>query len=100
MTAPTKRPPFEPPAIANFSDEVYFSLIRYSAAAIQSSHTFCFFSLVPDRCQFSPYSPPPRKLATAYTPPCSNNITCATLNAGVKLILKPPYAYSIVGLVP
>ena len=70
--------------------EVYFSLIRYSAAAIKSSNTFCFCILVPASCHFLPYSPPPRKLGTAYTPPCSIHTAFTTLKAGVKLTLKPP----------
>ena len=32
---------------------------------IKSSKTFCLFILVPAKCHFFPYSPPPRKLATA-----------------------------------
>ncbi len=41
-TAPTSRPPLLPPAIASFGAEVYLSPIRYSAAAMKSSKTFCF----------------------------------------------------------
>ena len=48
--APTSRPPFEPPRIASLSDEVYFSAMRYSAAAMKSSKTFCLFSSMPALC--------------------------------------------------
>src|SRR5690606_40942147 len=61
MVAPTNNPPFDPPRMANFSDEVYLFSIKYSAAAIKSSNTFCFCILVPALCHFLPYSPPPRK---------------------------------------
>lgn len=46
-------------------DAVYFWAIRYSAAAIKSSNTFCFCKTVPDSCHFLPNSPPPRIFATA-----------------------------------
>ena len=61
--APTKRPPLEPPWMTSLSLQVYFSLIRYSAAAIKSSNPFCLFRRRPWLCHFSPYSPPPRILA-------------------------------------
>ena len=44
---------------------MYFSLTRYSAAAMKSSKTFCFFSNMPALCHSSPYSPPPRMFAVA-----------------------------------
>ena len=65
MTAPTSRPPFEPPSMARRGVDVYFSLMRYSAAAMKSSKTFCFLSSMPPLCQASPYSPPPRRLGWA-----------------------------------
>ncbi len=37
----------------------------HSAAAMKSSNTFCLRSRMPARCQASPYSPPPRRFATA-----------------------------------
>src|SRR6266513_1105559 len=43
---------------------VYFSFIKYSAAAAKSSNTFCFFVRLPALCQSSPSSPPPRIFAT------------------------------------
>ena len=39
--------------------------ISHSAAAMKSSKTFCFLSLVPAWCHSSPYSPPPRRFAWA-----------------------------------
>ena len=81
----------ERPEIASVCGEVTFSRIRYSAAAMKSSKTFCFLPSMPAWCQASPYSAPPRRLATAYTPPRSmKGATCAA-NAGVMLMLKPPY---------
>src|SRR4051812_45069763 len=69
MQAPTKRPPFEPPLITNFSLLVYLFSIKYSAAAMKSSNTFCFFSLVPALCHSSPYSDPPLMFATTLLKP-------------------------------
>ena len=63
--APTRRPPLLPPWMASFGVEVYFSLIRYSAAAMKSSNTFCFFCSRPASYHAWPYSPPPRRFATA-----------------------------------
>ena len=57
MTAPTSRPPFDPPWIASRSLDVYLFAISHSAAAMKSSKTFCFFSFIPCLCQSSPYSP-------------------------------------------
>ena len=65
MTAPTSSPPFEPPCAASFAGDVYLLAISHSAAAMKSSKTFCFFSLVPASCQASPYSLPPRMLTLA-----------------------------------
>ena len=65
IQAPTSKPPLEPPTIAILSLLVYLSLIRYSAAAMKSSNTFCFCIFVPAMCQSSPYSPPPRRLTCA-----------------------------------
>jgi len=33
--------------MASRADEVYFSRMRYSAAAMKSSNTFCFFPRMP-----------------------------------------------------
>ena len=76
--------------IASFSCEVYFSAISHSAAAMKSSNTFCFFTFLPAWCQSSPYSPPPRRLATATTPPMSIHAAYSTENNGVSEMLKPP----------
>src|SRR5690606_5317690 len=100
ITAPTNRPPLEPPATPNFSAEVYPASMRYSAAEMKSSNTFCFCSFVPASCHFWPYSPPPRRLATAYTPPCSSRLIFDVLIDGVRLMLNPAYPYNNVGLLP
>ncbi len=73
ITAPTSRPPFEPPMMPSVCGEAYVSWTRYSAAAMKSSNTFCFFSNIPASCQASPYSLPPRMLAVTQTPPRSRN---------------------------
>ena len=67
-----------------------FASTRYSAAAMKSSKTFCLFASMPARCHASPYSPPPRRLATAYTPPGSSHASVVAENAGVQRIWKPP----------
>src|SRR5690606_40366659 len=59
------KPPFDPPWQARYSGDVKPSLIKYSAAAIKSSITFCFCIFVPASCHFSPYSPPPLRLTIA-----------------------------------
>ena len=63
--APTSKPPLLRPLIASLGVEVYFSAISHYAAATKSSNTFCFCSFVPALCHASPYSEPPRRLATA-----------------------------------
>ncbi len=57
MQAAVRRPPFDPPRIANLLGEVKPSLIRYSAAAMKSSYEFCLFEMIPALCHSSPYSP-------------------------------------------
>lgn len=42
--------------MAHFLDDVYLLSIKYSAAAIKSSKTFCWLNLAPAKCHFSPYS--------------------------------------------
>src|SRR5258707_1175202 len=79
---------------------VYLFAINHSAAAMKSTNTFCLFSFVPARCHSSPYSPPPRRLATAYTPPISIQTSLLTENHGVTLILNPPYPKRYVGFRP
>ena len=71
MEAPISKPPFDRPVMAKCSGDVYLLAIKYSAAANQSSKTFCFFSNMACSCQVSPYSPPPRRLGRANQPPCS-----------------------------
>ncbi len=90
MQAPTSRPPFDPPEIASFGVEVYRSAISHSAAAMKSSKTFCFLSFVPAWCHSSPYSPPPRRLGTAYRPPISIQARTDGLKPGVSEMLNPP----------
>jgi len=65
MQAEVSRPPLEPPMMASFSGLVNLFCIRNSAAAIKSSKTFCFLSSIPALCHSSPYSAPPRILASA-----------------------------------
>ena len=89
-TAPTSRPPLLPPKIASFGVEVYLLAISHSAAAMKSSKTFCFFARLPASCHSSPYSAPPRRLATAYMPPISIHAIMLGLNEGSTLTLKPP----------
>ena len=50
MTAPTSRPPFDPPWMASLAGDVYLLAMSHSAAAMKSSKTFCFFSFVPASC--------------------------------------------------
>ena len=69
--APTRSPPFDPPEMASCPAVVNPSRIRASAAPRKSSNTFCLRSSIPARCHSSPSSLPPRRLATAYTPPAS-----------------------------
>ena len=82
-TAPISSPPFEPPRIASFFDDVYFCEIKYSALAMKSSNTFCFFASIPASCHARPYSPPPRITATAKTPPIDTHCNINGENAGV-----------------
>ena len=90
MTAPTSRPPLDPPSIPSLSLAVYFASIRYSAAAMKSSKTFCLFPNMPALCQVSPYSPPPRRLGSAKTTPCSSRPMSSGLKYGWLLMLNPP----------
>ena len=57
---------------------------------MKSSNTFCFLCRMPARCHSSPYSPPPRRLATAKTPPASSHGKMPVVNVGRSLTLKPP----------
>jgi hypothetical protein len=66
-----EQPPLEWPSIASFGVTVTLLAMSHSAAAMKSSKTFCLSSFVPALCHASPYSPPPRRLATASTPPRS-----------------------------
>uniref|UniRef100_A0A224XZV3 Putative secreted protein n=1 Tax=Panstrongylus lignarius TaxID=156445 RepID=A0A224XZV3_9HEMI len=78
--------------MANILLFVYLFSIKYSAAAWKSSKTFCLFSKRPASCHFSPYSPPPRRFATATTPfKCFIKTNLNVLYTGCKLTLNPPY---------
>ena len=90
-TAPTSSPPLDTPWMASFDGRVYPLLMRYSAAPMKSSNTFCLCSFVPASCHFSPYSLPPRMFADAYTTPCSSSARRSALNAGKVPMLNPPY---------
>ena len=69
-----------------FDGDVYPRSIRCCSTAAKSSKTFCLFVRFPCRCHGSPYSPPPRRLATAQTMPWSSR-TCRTgLNDGDRLV--------------
>ena len=69
---------------------MYLLAIRYSAAAIKSSKTVCFFPSIPARCQSSPNSPPPRRFASARIPPCSAQTSASGQQYGVSLTSNPP----------
>src|SRR5258707_7645001 len=86
--APTRRPPLLPPPIASLGVDVYLLATSHSAAPMKSSKTFCLFFFIPASCQASPYSPPPRRLATAYTPPSSSHVRLEAENVGVREIPK------------
>ncbi len=90
IVAPTSSPPLLRPPIASLLGAVYFSSMRYSAAAMKSSKTFCLRSLVPAWCHASPNSPPPRRLGIANTPPISIHTTLGTENIGPSGMLNPP----------
>src|SRR5271154_2575151 len=91
IEAPISSPPFERPRIAKCSGEVYLFAIRYSAAANQSSNTFCFFSNIAALCQSSPYSSPPRRFGSANHPPRCSHHAYSGFQLGVSLKAKPPY---------
>jgi hypothetical protein len=76
--------------MASFGVDVYFSAISHSAAAMKSSKTFCLLRCLPAWCHSSPYSPPPRRLAIATTPPISIHAAYSTENIGVIEMLNPP----------
>src|SRR5271156_4057462 len=67
---------------------------------MKSSNTFCFFSNMPARCQSSPNSPPPRRLASAKTPPRSVHQAAVAEKEGVRDTLNPPYAVIRTGRLP
>ena len=66
----------------------------------KSSKTFCLRSSRPASCQALPYSPPPRRFATASRPPRSSHAARSAENTGVSATSNPPYAYSSAGTSP
>jgi len=92
MTAPTNAPPLLPPWQTSFSLQVHPSLMRYLPHSSKSENATGLFSLIAALCHSSPNSPPPRMLATQYSPPvCSNIVAVEEENEGLSEILKPPY---------
>src|SRR5258706_186219 len=85
--APTSSPPFDPPMIPSFAGDVYFSFTRYSATAMKSSNTFCFFSRLPALCHASPYSAPPRMLTVTQMPPTSSHAGTSPRQVDIALRL-------------
>ena len=53
---------------------------------------------MPARCQSSPSSEPPRRPATAHTPPASQWATATALYSGLIVMAKPPYPVRMVGV--
>ena len=90
MAAPTSSPPLDPPRMARRSRLVRPSATSQSAAAWKSSNTCCLLARIPARCQSSPYSPPPRMPAMAYTPPASQKATRPGAKPGEEAMAKPP----------
>ncbi len=75
-------------------------VVRKRAHASKSSNTFCLLVKLPARCHFSPYSPPPRRFAMAYTTPRSKSGRKVGSKYGGKLMPYPPYPVSRAGLFP
>src|SRR5215470_1633494 len=98
--APTSRPPLEPPSIAIRSARDQPESASQRAQAQKSSNTFCLTASMPSSRQALPYSPPPRRLATASMPPVSSHAACSTRNEGVIGMSNPPYPYSSTGTSP
>src|SRR6202035_2640136 len=98
--APTSSPPFDPPEMASCPEVVHPCRISASAAQRKSSKTFCLCSSIPARCHSSPSSLPPRRLATAYTPPASTQASADGEYGGVRLMSTPPYPVSSAGRGP
>src|SRR3972149_6505249 len=69
MHAPTSNPPLLPPPIESLGVEVYLFSMRYSAAAMKSSKTFCLFSFRPASCHSLPAPPAPRIFPPPPPPP-------------------------------
>ena len=67
-------------------------LASQRAQAQKSSKVFCLAARLPASCQARPYSPPPRRQATASIPPRSSQTAQVGENDGVVLTATPPYA--------
>ena len=87
--APTSRPPLEPPVIASLGSGVVLRDEPLGRRDEVFEHHL-LVRAVACRCHFSPYSPPPRMLAMAYTPPISSHAMCAGLKVGSMEIPNPP----------
>src|SRR5229473_327325 len=92
--------PLEAPWIAIRSARDQPDSASQPAQAQKSSKTFCLAASMPPSCQARPYSPPPRRLATASMPPVSSHAACSTPNDGVMGMSNPPYPYSSTGTSP
>src|SRR3546814_17771757 len=95
------RPTLQPPSAARCCGEVILRATRSFATAAKSSLALCRLSGSAAWCQRGPYSPPPRMLATTYTPPRSSQpLPTVPEYDGVSEISKPPSPYSRVGALP
>src|ERR1700733_7071119 len=88
--APTSRPPLEPPLIAMRAAVDQPEPASQRAQAQKSSKVFCLAARLPAWCQVLPYSPPPRRQATASIPPRSSQTVQVGENDGVVLTATPP----------
>jgi CubicO group peptidase (beta-lactamase class C family) len=80
----------EPPMIEIRSRRDQPEVASHSAHAQKSSNTFCLLARRPASCQARPYSPPPRRFATASRPPRSTHAAMSGENHGVMAISNPP----------
>jgi len=83
-------PIFPSSGFTSWSGVVQPCATRWSPTAWKSSNTFCLCARMPARCHSSPSSPPPRRLATTYTPPASTHASVVAENAGSSEIWNPP----------
>ena len=90
IAAPTSSPPFDRPCTASCAAVVTPESISSVAQAYRSSKTSCLWCSIPARCQSAPNSPPPRRFATASTPPAATQMANIAENAGSTGMSKPP----------